>query len=75
MDLNDLEIVAELLTTDASKVSVGNNAKVLGWGGKNWLKARVKKNSKAGYVKVSALGVVGEHTEIFLEPENLSSDW
>lgn len=62
-----LEIVAELLTTDAVKVQKGNLVKVENWGGPTVLEAIITKISKAGYTKISALGVEEERTEIISE--------
>lgn len=62
-----LEIVAELLTTDAVKVQKGNLVRIENWGGPTILEAVITKISKAGYTKLSALGVEEERTEIISE--------
>jgi HlyD family secretion protein len=64
MDPNQLEVVAELLTTDAVRVSPGNQVLVSGWGGPGLLRAVVTRVSRAGFVKPSALGVEEERTEV-----------
>jgi HlyD family secretion protein len=74
VDPSDLEIVSELLTTDAAKVKVGNLATATGWGDSKSIQARVSKISKAGFVKISALGVEEERTEVIMEPEKLSPE-
>jgi HlyD family secretion protein len=68
VDPRKLEIVAEILTTDASRVRKGQNATVRGFGSKTALRARVERLSRAAFVKVSALGVDEERTEVILEP-------
>jgi HlyD family secretion protein len=67
MDPNQLEVVAELLTTDAVKVSTGNQVLVSDWGGTGALRAVVTRVSRAGFVKPSALGVEEERTEVVAE--------
>lgn len=63
----NLEIVIELLTTDAVRVRKGNFVRVDNWGGENQLEAQVIKKSAAGFTKISALGVEEERTEITAE--------
>lgn len=72
VDPRELEIVAELLTTDAAKIKQGNLALALGWGGIKPISSRVTKISKAGFIKTSALGVEEERTEVIMEPVGLS---
>ncbi len=55
--LGDLEIVAELLSTDAVKVSPGDRVIIDKWGGEDPLEARVEKIEPWGFTKYSALGV------------------
>jgi HlyD family secretion protein len=52
----DLEIIADLLSTDAAQVTVGAAVRVDGWGGRP-LQARVTRVDPAGFLKVSALGI------------------
>jgi HlyD family secretion protein len=54
---NDLEIVAELLSTDAVKVSVGNRVIIRNWGGSKDLNGIVERVDPWGFTKFSALGV------------------
>lgn len=72
IDPAHLEIVTELLTTDAARVKVGNPAKATGWGEEQTISAIVTKISKAGFSKISALGVEEERTEVIMEPLGLS---
>ena len=54
---NDLEIVTELLSTDAVRVSVGNRVIVKNWGGQTPLNGVVERIDPWGFTKFSALGV------------------
>ncbi len=74
VDPSELEIVSELLTTDAARVKVGNLAKATGWGDAKEIQATVTKISKAGFIKISALGVEEERTEVIMEPQKLSAE-
>ncbi len=66
-----LEVVAELLTTDAARVSAGDPAEIGSWGGEPPLKARVSRVSRAGFTKQSALGVEEERTEVTMALEDV----
>jgi HlyD family secretion protein len=74
MDPTQLEVVAELLTTDAVKVRPGNKVLLSGWGGQETLTAEVTRISQAGFIKASALGVEEERTEVVAEFQNLPKD-
>jgi HlyD family secretion protein len=52
----DLEVVADLLSTDAVQIKVGAPVRIDGWGGPP-LQGRVVRVDPAGFVKVSALGI------------------
>ncbi|NDD93446.1 HlyD family efflux transporter periplasmic adaptor subunit, partial [bacterium] len=68
LDPKKLEVIVELLTPDAARVSAGNRAKVEDWGGVDAFDAVVSRVSKAGFTKQSALGVEEERTEVALDP-------
>ena len=74
IDPDHLEIIAEMLTTDAARLSVGSRVVVSSWGGEPPFEARVSRISKAGYVKHSALGVEEEVTEVIMEPQNIPAE-
>jgi len=54
---NDLEVVAELLSTDAVRVAPGNRVIVEGWGGPTPLSGVIERVEPWGFTKYSALGV------------------
>ncbi|MGZ3769297.1 MAG: efflux RND transporter periplasmic adaptor subunit [Bdellovibrio sp.] len=65
IDPDDLEIVAEPLTTDAIRINENTKVQVLGLGDRKTVySARVINVSRAGFIKVSALGVEEERTEV-----------
>ena len=63
-DPADLEIVVDLLSADAVKVSPGQRLVVTGWGGDSTLEGRVRRVDPAGFTKVSALGVEEQRVNV-----------
>jgi len=63
----ELEIVADLLSTDAVKVKPGVAALITGWGGDKTLHARVRLVEPSGFTKVSALGVDEQRVKVWLD--------
>jgi HlyD family secretion protein len=55
-DPRDLEIVADLLSTDAVRIKPGAPVRISGWGGAS-IRGRVARVDPAGFLKVSALGI------------------
>lgn len=64
---DDLEIVADVLSTDAVRLEVGDRAMVERWGGAGVLEARVSKIEPSGYTKVSALGIEEQRVDVVFE--------
>jgi HlyD family secretion protein len=52
----DLEVVADLLSTDAVQITPGSGVQIDGWGGQS-VPGLVTRVDPAGFVKVSALGI------------------
>lgn len=66
----DLQVVADLLSTDAVHIKPGAGVRIDGWGGPT-LYGKVTRVDPAGFLKVSALGIEEQrvHTEIdFVDP-------
>jgi len=53
---SDLEVVADLLSTDAVSVTAGAPVLIDGWGGSQ-IRGRVARIDPVGFVKISALGI------------------
>ncbi|MCL4766667.1 MAG: HlyD family efflux transporter periplasmic adaptor subunit [Hyphomicrobiaceae bacterium] len=64
-DPNDLEVVVELLSTDAVQVKPGAAATIEGWGGPP-LAATVARIEPSGFTKVSALGIEEQRVRTIL---------
>jgi HlyD family secretion protein len=63
-DLSRLEVVIELLSTEATQIKPGMPVILDGWGGTQSLKARVQRVEPYAYTKVSALGVEEKRTNV-----------
>ncbi len=63
-DLSKLEVVIELLSTEATQVQPGMPVLLDGWGGNQVLKARVQRIEPYAFTKVSALGVEEKRTNV-----------
>jgi len=72
-----LEVVIELLSTDAVKVKPGALVLIERWGGDTVLQARVRLVEPSAFTKVSALGVEEQRVNViadFAEPVNTLGD-
>lgn len=74
-DPSDLEIVADLLSTDAVRLKDGDRAIVERWGGDQYLSARVRRIEPAGYTKVSALGIEEQRVDVILDLTSPPEDY
>lgn len=63
-DLGKLEIVIELLSSEAVKVKPGMPVILDGWGGSQSLNARVQRVEPYAFTKVSALGIEEKRTNV-----------
>ncbi len=66
-DPQRLEIVSDLLSTDAVRVKVGARVIVEQWGGDTQIAARVRRVEPAGFTKISALGVEEQRVNVVLD--------
>ena len=66
-DPADLEIVVDLLSSDAVRVHPGSKALVTEWGGDHDLPATVRRVEPAGFTKVSALGIEEQRVNAILD--------
>ena len=62
-----MEIVADLLSTDAVRVMPGADVLIEQWGGGHTLHGRVKRVEPSGFMKVSALGVEEQRVNVVVD--------
>lgn len=66
-DPADLEIVADLLSTDAVQIKPGATVHLEQWGGDRPLQAKVRRVEPSGFMKVSALGVEEQRVNVVMD--------
>jgi len=66
-DPHNLEIVVDLVSSDAVRVVAGDVATISGWGGPVDLEARVRRIEPIGFTKVSALGIEEQRVRVLLD--------
>jgi HlyD family secretion protein len=65
-----IEIVADLLSTDAVRVETGADVLIEQWGGGDTLHGRVRRVEPSGFMKVSALGVEEQRVNVIVDFAN-----
>ncbi len=66
-DVRRIEVVVEMLSSDAARVRPGFPAIIDGWGGAMALPATVRRVEPAGFTKVSALGIEEQRVLVVLD--------
>ena len=66
-DPQQMEVVTDLLSTDAVRVQPGARATIEQWGGDEALPATVRRVEPGGFTKVSALGVEEQRVNVVLD--------
>jgi HlyD family secretion protein len=74
-DHRQLEIVSDLLSSDAVKVRPGQGVLLEQWGGEAPLRARVRRVEPSGFMKVSALGVEEQRVNVVMDFEDPVEAW
>ncbi|HYD27717.1 efflux RND transporter periplasmic adaptor subunit [Brevundimonas sp.] len=74
-DASDLEVVAELLSSDAARIQVGAPAVIDAWGGEPALRGRVRQVEPYGFLKISALGVEEQRVNVIIDPVDPPAAW
>jgi HlyD family secretion protein len=73
-DPRDLEIVADLLSTDAVRTKPGASVRIDGWGGPS-IQGRVARVEPAGFLKVSALGIEEQRVRTIIDLVESPEAW
>ncbi len=74
-DPSALEIVVDLLSTDAVRVRPDQEALIEHWGGEEALKGRVRLVEPSGFTKVSALGVEEQRGNVVVDFVDPPETW
>ncbi|WP_445217102.1 efflux RND transporter periplasmic adaptor subunit [Bradyrhizobium sp. Pa8] len=70
----DLEVVADLLSTDAVQIKVGAPVRIDGWGGAP-ITGNVVRVDPAGFLKVSALGIEEQRVRVTIDFNDPPQAW
>jgi HlyD family secretion protein len=70
----DLEVVADLLSTDAVQIKVGAPVRIDGWGGQP-VRGKVVRVDPAGFLKVSALGIEEQRVRVTIDFSDPPETW
>jgi len=73
-DPHELEVVVDLLSTDAVQVEVGAWVRIDGWGGSS-IEGRVSRVDPAGFTKVSALGIEEQRVHTIIDLAEPPEAW
>lgn len=63
-----LEVVVDVLSSDAVRIPAGAPVRLLEWGGEGELAARVRLVEPSGFTKISALGVEEQRVNVIVDP-------
>lgn len=74
-DPRALEIVVDVLSTDAVRIEPGANAHIVRWGGDYALQARVQRKEPSAFTTRSALGVEEQRVPVILDLVDPPSRW
>ncbi len=74
-DPTKLEIVVDVLSTEAVKIAEGAVARIERWGGEVPLEARVRRKEPSAFTTRSALGVEEQRVPILLDPMGPPDGW
>lgn len=74
-DPANLEVLIELLTTEAPQVAPGAPVRLNNWGGSEPLSGRVRRVEPWGFTKVSALGVEEQRVNVLVDIVSPRQNW
>jgi HlyD family secretion protein len=74
-DPRQLEIVSDLLSTDAVRVDPGDPVLIEQWGGDETLRGTVRLVEPSGFMKISALGVEEQRVNVIVDFEDPVDAW
>lgn len=74
-DARAIEVVVELLSADAVKVTPGMRVELERWGGEGKLEARVRVVEPGGFTKISALGVEEQRVRVVADLVTAAEKW
>lgn len=70
-----LEIVVDVLSQDATRISPGDSVLIERWGGKNPLRGHVRMVEPSAFTKLSALGVEEQRVNVIIDMDEDRESW
>ncbi len=74
-DPEKLEIVSDMLSTDAVRISPGDAVLIEQWGGERTLRGTVRRVEPFGFTKISALGVEEQRVNVIVDFDDVRDAW
>lgn len=74
-DPHDLEIVVDVLSTDAVDIKRGARVHIINWGGDSQLEGIVRRVEPVAFTKVSTLGVEEQRANVLVDLTSPTQDW
>jgi HlyD family secretion protein len=74
-DPNDLEIIVDLLSSEAVKVAEGDTVSITRWGGEGVLNGRVRRIEPFGVTKISSLGIEEQRVNVIVDLTDPHERW
>jgi HlyD family secretion protein len=74
-DPRDIEVVVDVLSTDAVQIEHGAPVRIEGWGGDKQLDGRVRRVEPSAFTKISALGVEEQRTNVVIDIVSPQAQW
>ncbi len=74
-DPQDLEIVIDVLSTDAVEIQPGADVAIEHWGGPGVLQGRVRRVEPAAFTKISTLGVEEQRVNVLVDVISPQKEW
>ena len=74
-DTSHMEVVSDVLTTDAVQIAPGALVRISRWGGPGVLEGRVRRIEPAAFTKVSALGVEEQRVRVIMDLLTAHERW
>jgi HlyD family secretion protein len=74
-DPRDLEVVVDVLSTDAVEIRPGAAVAIEHWGGPDILQGRVRRVEPTAFTKISTLGVEEQRVNVLIDITSPEKDW
>ncbi|HET9902659.1 MAG TPA: HlyD family efflux transporter periplasmic adaptor subunit [Xanthobacteraceae bacterium] len=74
-DAGDLEVVVDVLSTEAVEIRAGAQVTIENWGGEGTLEGRVRRVEPAAFTKISTLGVEEQRVNVLIDIVSPPERW